>query len=174
MAKTLVFCPVCGFGVMKKNGAIARAAKVGMALYCSRECSGVAHRKGRSKAERVEAKRVYDAKYRAERAAELKARKAAYHKRTYDPTAAREVRAKRMPYHIEYCRQPKYVAWKREYDKQYRAKKLFGPFWESALLVNDINFEVLARASRYEIDLQNGKLNKATKRKRDYDQLVRS
>src|SRR5258708_23138469 len=81
--------------------------------------------------------------YREVNRERLRAEKAAYFQRTYDPVKAAVERRKIMPRHVEYCRQPEYVAWKRGYDRTYRAKKDFGPFWEAALLVEDIGNEVL-------------------------------
>ncbi|MGS7457682.1 hypothetical protein, partial [Mycobacterium tuberculosis] len=69
-----------------------------------------------------------------------------------------------MPKHIEYCRRPEYRAWKRGYDRRYRAKKHYGPFWESALTLVEIEAEVLSRATRYQLDLESGKLNKSLRR----------
>ena len=172
MAKSLIFCPVCQYGVFIENGAIARARKAGLALYCGRECSGIGRRKNRSPAELKEAKRLYDIQYRAERAEEIKAAKAARHKRTYDPEKAAVERRLKMPRHVEYCRRPEYREWKAGYDREYRAKREYGPFWESFMLLQDVKAEALARASRYEIDLQNGKLNKSTKRRREYEKIV--
>lgn len=168
MAQSLIFCPQCGFGVFVENRAINRARKAGMTVYCGRACSGLGRRKGKTVAQKKAEKSTYDAQRRIDLATRLKAEKAAYHRRTYDPVKAAIERKARMPRHVEYCRQPAYREYKRQYDRSYRAKKDFGPFWEAAMLVEDLNKAVLSRASRYEIDLQNGKLNKATKRKRDY------
>jgi len=116
-------------------------------------------------AQKREEKRLYDIEYRAKNLEEILARKKEYHKRTYDPAKAAEVRKKRMPQHVEYCRQPKYKAWKREYDRKYRAAE-FGEFAEAYMLTLDLNREIKGRTTRHEIKYQNGCTNKAQRRKR--------
>ena len=83
------------------------------------------------------AKAEYDRKYRARNRKRLKAEKAAYFQRTYDPAKAAVERKKRMSKHVEYCRQPEYKAWKKKYDKKRRLAR-FGDFKEA--------YAVLARA----------------------------
>lgn len=87
-------------------------------------------------------KRLYDAKYREQNRDRIKARNAAYFQATYDPEAARIKRRERMPYHVEYCRQPAYKAKKHEYDMRHRYLKLFGPYWEVMQLVVKVQKEV--------------------------------
>jgi len=52
---------------------------------------------------------------------------------------AAKARKVRMPLHIEYCRQPAYKAWKREYDRRHRAAEfgelVKGPLLEVAQMV---------------------------------------
>lgn len=146
------------------NRAKARKAR----LFCSRECSGLGRRVDRSDAEKKRLKAEYD-RSRRERLADLiKAEKAAYYQRTKDPKKEAEARKKRMPRHVEYCRRPEYVKWKREYDRLYRAKKHYGEFAECFLLTQDIRQECLERQTDYEIRLAAGTLNKSQQRKRDY------
>ena len=114
-------------------------------------------------------KAAYDARRRAELCDRLKAEKAAYHKRTYDPAKAAEQRKARMPRHVEYCRRPEYRNWKVEYDRKYRAQKDFGDFAEVALVLRDIEAEVGARVTRTEVYRQNGTLNKWIQRRREYE-----
>jgi hypothetical protein len=120
-----------------------------------------------TEAERKAAKAEYDRQYRRDNQEMLKAKKSDYFQRTYDPIAAAEVRAKRMPSHVEYCRRPEYRAWKQRYDKQYRANRLYGPFSEAYLTLMDLQDEIDTRASRTEIYRANGTLNKSLKRKRE-------
>lgn len=96
----------------------------------------------------------------------LKAKKAAYFQRTYDPEKARVERKKRSKAHAEYCRRPEYRAWKQQYGRRYRAKKFYGEFWECFLLAQDIREECLERSSDYEIRKAKHTLNKALERKR--------
>jgi hypothetical protein len=117
-------------------------------------------------AERKEQKAIYDATYRLRDIAARKAKKAAYYQRTHDPAKEAAARKLKMPKHIEYCRQPKYKAWKSEYDKKHLAKKAFGEFAEAALILRDVENEIAARATKYEIYQTNGTLNKAQTRRR--------
>lgn len=143
-----------------------RARKAGLNLYCNRRCSGLGRRMGKTKAQRVAEKRAYDAEYRAKNREMLKAKKHEYFRRSYDPVAAAEVRKARMPYHVEYCRQPAYKAKKREYDRKHRAAE-FGEFAEAYMLTIDLNREIKGRMTNEEIKWQSGTANKAQFRKRE-------
>lgn len=164
-------CAHCGKPHGKSTSAINRAAKISAPLYCDKVCAGIGRRKHKTKAQKVSEKAAYDAQYRIDMAAILKAKKAAYFQATYDPKAAAIVRKARMPYHVEYCQQPEYRKYKRKYDMQYRAKRLFGEFWEAALLVNEIHDAVLQRATWTEIATAKGTLNKWQQRRRDYERI---
>lgn len=104
------------------------------------------------------AKAEYDRKYRKKNRTRIKAEKAAYFQRTYDPIKAAKERKKKMPAHLEYCRQPWYKAWKKKYDQKRRDAK-FGDFKDThavlLALVNEIykqmpdRFERYAQAQRY-------------------------
>lgn len=122
--------------------------------------------------QKKEMKRLYDIEYRKKNAELLKQKKHAYFTKTYDPVEAAAKRKVRMPKHVEYCRRPEYVQWKQKYDEQYRAKKLYGEFWQAFLIVIEINKQVLQRASKYEISYSNGTLNKSQNRSRDYERLI--
>lgn len=97
-------------------------------------------------------KAAYDREYRKRNLARLKAQKAAYFQRTYDPVKAAKERKKKMPQHVEYCRQDWYKAYKREYDKKRRSNK-YGPFAEvhMALLAlqREIRRQMPDRFERY-------------------------
>ena len=173
MAKTTITCPVCGRPSDKETGAVNRARKNGNPIYCGRACSGKARRKGKSREQKRAEKAEYDREYRAKNRAMLKAKKATYHKRTYDPAKAAEARKKRMPWHAEYCRRPEYRKWKKQYDRKYRAKKDYGEFWECHVLALEVREAALAQQSDYEIRLSKGRVALTTQRKRDYDRLNR-
>ena len=169
-----VRCGACGKVNFHPVNYVNRAEKSGKPLYCDRACSGLARRDPNppSDAERREAKAEYDRLYRDRDPEKRKADRAAYYQRTYDPEKERVARKLKMPRHVEYCRRPEYRAWKSEYDKRYLAQKQFGPFAESALLLRDLEQAVLERASRYDLDLASGKLNKSTRRKREYAKAI--
>jgi len=164
-------CAHCGLIGMQPTGAYNRAAKKGH-VYCSRACAGLARRLYQSEEEKKANKSAYDAQRRIDLRDKLKAEKAAYYQRTKDPVREAEIRKAKMPRHIEYCRRPEYREWKSQYDKEHRAKKYYGPFWESAMILNEISTEVLSRVDRVEIARQNGTQNKIISRRRDYDRQV--
>lgn len=161
-----VVCEQCGNEFERCVGHVNRARKKGYGLFCGRRCAGLARRTTKTKAQRVAEKAEYDREYRARNSDMLKRKKAAYHKRTYDPAKAAVERKKRSAAHAEYCRRPEYRAWKRKYDKKHRARKMFGEFADAYLVLGDLDREVLSRMSRYEIGLANGTINKALTRKR--------
>lgn len=165
-------CAHCGKPVTKTASHINRAAREGRRLFCGRVCMGLAKRINKTKAQKVVEKAAYDAEYRRKNRAMLKAKKAEYFQRTYDPAQAAIKRKARMARHIEYCRRPEYKAWKSAYDRAYRAKSDFGPFWEAAMLLQQIEEEVASRMSKYEIYSVNGTLNKALRRRREYENAV--
>jgi hypothetical protein len=165
-----VTCHHCGATADFPTGHVNRSRAQGLNIYCSRKCSGLGRRKGKTKAQRVAEKRAYDEHYRATNRAILKAKKAAYFQRTYDPVKAAEHRKTRIPYHVEYCRTPAYRAKKTAYDKKRYAKQ-FGPFADCHTLLMDLETEIASRMTKYEIMLANGTLNKALNRRRQHESL---
>lgn len=169
-----VTCAYCGKDVQREVGAVNRALKAGLNIYCDRKCAGLGRRVERTEAERKELKRLYDEKRRIDLADRIKAQHAAYFKRTYDPGKAAIERKKRMPYHVEYCRRPEYRAYKREYDKVRRSKLVFGEFYEAAILLWELETEIADRATKQDIRATNGTLNKWQTRRRDYERNHRN
>jgi hypothetical protein len=128
-------------------------------------CAGLARRREKTKAQKVEEKRLYDMEYRQKNLARIKKQKAAHHRATYDPAAARIERKKRAAFHAEYCRRPSYRLWKAEYDRRYRARQ-YGAFADAYTLTVELNREIKSRSSNYEIRRQNSTGNKAQERDR--------
>lgn len=169
----LFSCPQCRCYGDKPASALNRAARRGVPIYCGRECAGIARRKpAKSLEQRKAEKSAYDAQRRINIADRLRAEKRAYHIRTYNPAKAAIERRNRMPKHVEYCRRPEYRQWKREYDRQYRARE-YGEFADCYLLVLDIRNECLSQQSDYEIRMSKGTFGKWQQRRRDYDRLDR-
>ena len=168
MAKTAVTCAHCSAVSIKENAAVNRALKGGKKLFCGRKCFALSRRQNKSDEQRKAEKAEYDRRYREKNREVLRAKKAAYFRKTYDPTEAAIYRKARMHKHVEYCRRPEYREKKKAYDRRRRAKLQFGDYDEAFLMLQDLEREVLSRQSRYEIDLQNGKLNKSQIRKREY------
>jgi len=138
----------------------------GKRLFCNRKCSGLSKKLNKTKEQLVEEKRIYDSKYRLINFDKIKSRKAEAFKRNYDPVKAAVIRKERMHLHVAYCRTEKYKAWKKEYDKKYRAKQQYGEFWEAFLLLMNIEDEVYSRMDYYTIKFESGILNKTQRRKR--------
>lgn len=163
-------CAKCGKEVMQQQGCINRALKAGSPLYCDRVCAGLARRRQNqpTEAERKEAKRAYDARRRAEKRDELCAKKRLHYYANHERIKAEQkaYRDKHMARHVEYCRRPEYKAKKQQYDIAYRARKEFGEFAEAALALRLVEEEVDMRATRYEVYMTNGTLNKAQSRRR--------
>lgn len=162
-------CPWCGLQFMAKPSHVNRSEKAGAPIYCGRVCAGLGRRKNKAVDQKRAEKQAYDKKRRADLADVIKAQKAEAYQRNKDPVKEAAARKKRMPQHVEYCRRPEYVAWKREYDKVYLAKKEHGEFWESALLALEIRRTCLELSDDTEIRRQKGTLNKKMERRRNYD-----
>lgn len=171
MASTEIECAQCGKKHLRHNGHINRSRAIGAPLYCGKECAGLGRRDTRTIAEKKLAKRLYDMEYRKNNREMLKAKKQAYHKETYDPEEWRIKRKARMHLHVEYCRRPEYKAWKKKYDRNHLAKLRAGEFWESQVLLLQIEEELDAKMSRYDRSIEKGNYNKSQFRRRDYERL---
>jgi Neuraminidase (sialidase) len=71
---------------------------------------------------------------------------------------------------VEYCRQPEYKEYKREYDVKYHAKKNYGEYWEAAILLNELENEIDNRTARKENKLYN---KSTSKRKRSWQKALK-
>lgn len=158
-------CNYCGKPLNKTTGEINRAKKAGLSLYCNRECSGLGRRNDKTKEQKKLEKQQYDKEYRNKNKERIKAKKAEYNKTKAGRATQKRDRDKRKEQHLEYCRQPEYRAYKKEYDQKHRAKKQYGEFWESAILLNKIEQQIPNR----EVKQQKGLINKSQKRKRNYE-----
>lgn len=167
-------CAWCDRECYQCAGHVNRAHARGLNLYCGLKCSALGRRCNKTKAQKVEEKRLYDAKYRERNIAMLKAKKADYFKRTYDPEKAAIYRKSRMPIHVKYCQRPEYKLLKRRYDRQHKAEKDYGPFAEVAMLASDLNREIKGMMSNHEIKWQNKTSNKSQFRAREAKEEERS
>jgi hypothetical protein len=171
MAKSSIVCAWCEKSSLKERGSINRSISQGMPLYCDRECAGLGRRTHKTKAQRLADKAEYDRDYREKHFTALKAKRAAYFQRTYDPAVAAVDRKKRMNRHVDYCRRPEYRVKKKAYDTQRRASE-FGEFADCYVLLSSLENEIADRATRYEIYSANGTLNKRLQRRRAYEQSI--
>lgn len=166
MMAVVLRCAHCRAKLNKRPGDANRAIRNLLPLYCDRTCFGLARRVERSEVERKAAKAAYDREYRAANFDRIKAEKHAWFRANYDPAKAAIERKATMSRHVEYCRRPEYRAWKAEYDRQYKARLHFNEYADAAMLLQDLEREILSQATRYEIYLVNGRFNKAQRRRR--------
>jgi hypothetical protein len=125
----------------------------------------MARRSTLTPAQRKAEKSAYDAQRRADKGPDISAKKAAYHRRTYDPAKARHRRARNMDQHIEYCRKPEYRAYKADYDREYRARE-YGEYAEAYLLLLDLERELRERATWYERNKAKGYYTRSAQQRR--------
>jgi hypothetical protein len=156
-------CQYCGAVVKQSRSSINRALREGKPLHCNRVCAGLARRVPLG--QKKESKRLYDAQRRAEKAAEISVKKAAYYQRTRDPVKERERRLANMGRHVEYCRRPEYRAYKADYDRQLRASE-YGEYAEAYLLLLDLEREIRARSTWYERAKTRGYFTRAAQQRR--------
>lgn len=156
-------CQHCGAVVQQPQSAINRAIRQGKPLYCDRACSGAARRV--PSGQKKESKRIYDARRRTEKAAEIREQHRAYHQRTYNPVKARERRLANMDRHAEYCRRPEYRAYKKDYDRRHRAEE-YGEYAEAYLLLLDLEREIRSQATSYERRKARGYYARAAQQRR--------
>lgn len=165
-------CHYCGKSFKIDSGDYNRAVKGGYNVYCSREHSGFGRRANRSQEEEKLIKYFYD-RFIFLADETLKQKKSESFKRDYaaNPEKYRKERQRRMKSHVEYCRQPNYKKYKKKYDQQYRAKKLYGQYWESSIALRqlaDVVDNRLAKADQKNITKSQKRkrhANKNTKRK---------
>ena len=146
-------CPHCKEPFQPKTGAANRADKLGVPIYCSRACSGLARRVSRTPEEKAAAKAEYDRKRREALGDRLRAEKRAAYYANHDANLAKqaELRKREGEYekHLEYLRTPEYRAKKKQYDEELR-KAEYGEFAETWRLLLDLEKEIRSRQSSYE------------------------
>lgn len=159
-------CPICQTTYQKRIAHISYRQKQGANnFFCSRACAYESRRDHKPVEQQKAEKAAYDNRYR--KRDYVKVKRAESHKRTYDPERQRAYNQSRMAHHVEYCRRSEYRAKKKDYDQQYRAKKNYGEYWESALLIQQIEAQYDQREVRQINNLQ----NKTQKRKRAWKKL---
>lgn len=157
-------CAYCGKEGDKFTSYVNRANKLGLKVYCNRECSGLGRRHNKTTEQKKVEKAEYDKQYRYYHKEGIKERKAAAFKKDYaaNPEKYRKERQRRMSAHIEYCRKPEYREKKKAYDHDNHAKVKYGEFWECAQLLYELETYIDNRFAKQ----QNNLINKSTKRKR--------
>lgn len=162
-------CPQCGNGFATKTGRANRADKIGAPLYCGRVCAGLARRLAVPKTpeQKKAEKAAYD-KARRERLGEvLRDQKRSAYYANHSEMLSRHAayRVKRMPAHVEYCRQPEYKAKKHIYDLQ-RNSAEYGEFAEAHRLLVDLEKEIRSQATAYERRVANGYYTRSAQKRR--------
>jgi len=166
-----IICEQCGQSFKKERAHVNRARKLGFRLFCDRNCAGLARRVERSVEEKKEMKRLYDIEYRKDNQI-LKLKKAEYYKSPSGRAVQKRNRARRKDKHLEYIRTDAYKKWKHEYDQKYQAKKNFGEFWESKLILKQIEKEI--EPEIYKVKIERGTYNKSQKRKRLWNSMQKT
>ncbi len=158
-------CPHCGIETEQPTGYYNAAIKRGGNIYCSRKCGGLSRRTSTEQKKQV--KKDYDKKYRADNLESKKIKAHEYFKKDYaaNPEKYRAIRKAKYKKHLEYLQTPEYKEWKRNYDIKYLAKKNFGVFWESAILLTELENHLL-KIRPDGIKFQMGITNKTQNRKR--------
>jgi hypothetical protein len=121
----------------------------------------------KTKEEKKLEKREYDKLYRAKNKERLRKEKAEWFKKDYAENQEKYKTCRKEKYskHLEYLSTPEYKAYKKTYDEKYRVKKKYGEFWESAIILKNIEEEI----PNFEVKQQLGLINKSQKRKRNYE-----
>lgn len=111
----IIKCAYCGNENDFPTGKVNRARNNGLNIYCDRKCAGLGRRTNKTIQQKKEEKRIYDNAYRLRNSEKIKIKKSEYFKRDYakNPEKYKEFRIKRMPKHLEYCRNEKYKNKKR-------------------------------------------------------------
>lgn len=174
-----LICCYCArtFKVKENNiGQRNISIRKGLPIYCNRKCAGLGRRSDETPEEKREIKSWYDMFLREAMTEDDKIfdsfANLVYFHMDYkaNPAKYKVRRNENMSKHIEYCRQPKYKEYKKKYDEEHRAKKHFGSYWESAIILKNLDIEIDFRESKR----QNKIYNKSTsKRKRAWQKQLK-
>jgi hypothetical protein len=163
-------CPHCGKECDIKTGYVNRAIKLGVPIYCTRVCSGLARRKNYTDDQKKQIKADYDRQYRANNEELIKVKKSTYYKTEAGRALQKRNREKFKESHKEYVKTERYrLGYKQQYDKKYHAKKKYGEFFEASIILDELEKKI--QPERLEAKIQNGIVNKSQKRKRLWNSL---
>lgn len=169
MNLTCCYCNKTFFVKENNRGQRKRSIRLGLPVYCSKECAGLGRRTNETPEEKKVYKQWYDLFIRISRTEDEywldMFQKAVYFHMDYaaNPEKHRQRRKNKQEAHNEYCRQPEYKIYKKEYDEQYRAKKDYGEYWEAAIALKNLDKEIDYRESKRQNKIYN---KSTTKRKR--------
>lgn len=172
-------CNYCGktFNVKENNiGQRRKSIRLGLPIYCNKICAGLARRTNETIEEKKANKQWYDLFIRESMTDDernlktLQALVLFHMDYAANPDKYRQERQRKMPAHVEYCRQPEYKKYKKRYDEQYRAKKNFGEYWECAIILKNLDNEIDYRESKRQNKIYN---KSTTKRKRAWQKQLK-
>lgn len=167
----LIVCPQCGRSCERPGGWVNRSAALGLRVYCSRRCSGLGRRSGKTQEQKRAEKSAYDRARLARMGEQIRKRKRAYYasapvqEREKARRADPQWRARKSAYHLAYCRSPEYRRWKADYDRRARTKE-HGEYADAVRVLWQLEREIASRMTRYEIYSANGLVNKKQQRSR--------
>lgn len=171
----IIRCGYCGASVDKPTGAVNRAVKGGKRLFCGFACSADAKRVDPAEKKRRLAE--YGKRRRAAMGGTIKEQKRQWYQA--NAKAIHERHAAQMESDPEYrerhkecqrrCQEsPEWKAHKAEYDRRYRADRMYGEMADAYLILLMLDDEVERQEpDRVELYRQKGTLNKSQERKRN-------
>lgn len=166
-------CSYCGKENDFKTGAINAARKRGQLVqYCNKTCAGLGRRRNLTIEQKKAEKANYDREYRNNNRELLKEKKQIYYQTPSGRAVQKRNRDNRKEQHKAYIKTDRYRKWKHDYDKIYVAKNKYGEFFESGILLNELEIAILPE--RKEAKIQNGISNKSQKRKRLWNSMQRT
>lgn len=119
-------CNHCGNECDKPTGHVNRSLKNGNKLYCSRECSSIARRSGKTDEQKRKEKAEYDKKYKKKNSKRIQKNRSVYYEKNKEKIlqASRDYRNndEYRKKHAEYCRRPE----QRAKEKINRRKRVYG------------------------------------------------
>lgn len=154
-----MLCAHCNKPHNRLTGEINRAKKRGLNIYCSLKCSRIGRRLHKTKAQLKLEKWWYDAFNRQAMRDIIKEKKAEYFQRDYkaNPEKYLQFRKGRQKKHNNYCMRPEYRVKKKSYDESHRAKKMYGPYAEAALILKEIENLIDSHEARIDKNCHNKK-----------------
>ena len=174
-----LICCYCDriFKVKENNiGQRNKSILLWLPIYCNKKCAGLGRRSKETPEQKRDIKSWYDMFLRESMTEDEKIFESfsglVYFHMDYkaNPDKYKEWRNKRMPKHVEYCRQPDYKEYKKGYDELYRAKKDYGEYWEAAIVLKNLDEEIDYRESKRQNKIYN---KSTTKRKRAWQKQLK-
>ena len=170
----IIVCQHCGRNADKPTGAVNRARKAGLRIFCGKACASEARCSERTEADRKAAQAEYDRARRAEQGDRLLAEKRSAYFRDHKRSLAKQAERRKDPayvakmraYQREWCRRPAYRAAKKAGDRARRAAIEFGDTELAEAFVALCELEESLRPMRDENKAKIGRINLCQNRRR--------